>query len=420
MNTATRTPSLDLTTLTDLTDLTDASDLSNLPEIRPDPQPDPAPPPFRRPRVLPGLPVLHREPGEIQIGTDPDCAVVISGLPESLTPVLHRLDGSATLDEWLARVSQHDRPILLRVLTELGEMGLVEDASRPDDRPGMLPARISADCTAWALRSGAKRLDTGESRAATAVVVHGSGRIAVSVATMLAASGVGWVHSVADGVVQAEDTGCGYLDEDIGSPRGPAVKRAVRRCAPETRTNRLPPRRSPDLVILADVMVPEPRLAASLAAAGVPHLLVRATEGSGVVGPLIVPGRTCCLRCLDLHTMDVDPCWPVLATQLAAKPLPADIASVHATAAFAVSQALRVLHGPANAADLPTWGSMIEIDPFTGCTRQTACTPHPQCPCGQALRNPADGEVIPTATQVRQQIQPQSDAPADTGAGRWN
>jgi hypothetical protein len=34
-----------------------------------------------------------------------------------------------------------------------------------------------------------------------------------------------------------------------------------------------------------------------------------------VVGPFVVPGRTACLRCLDLHRTDGDPAWPLLLEQ---------------------------------------------------------------------------------------------------------
>ena len=37
-----------------------------------------------------------------------------------------------------------------------------------------------------------------------------------------------------------------------------------------------------------------------------------------VVGPLVVPGRSACLRCLELHRTDRDPGWPGVAAQLAA------------------------------------------------------------------------------------------------------
>jgi bacteriocin biosynthesis cyclodehydratase domain-containing protein len=248
------------------------------------------------------------------------------------------------------------------------------------------------------LRAGRQHSAIGRLRERAIVVVHGSGRIAVAVATLLAASGVGWVHTVADGVVQPEDTGSGYLDEDIGHARAEAAERAVRRIALTTRTGRPDPRQLPDLVLITDATVADPRLSSSLAAAGIPHLMVHAAEGTGVVGPLVVPGRTSCLRCVDLHNTDTDPCWPALAAQLAAHPQPADLASAQATAAFAAGQALRFLHGSgAGHGDLPVWGAAVEIDVFTSRCNRVEWRPHEHCSCGVAAataeKRPGDDSV---------------------------
>ena len=63
-------------------------------------------------------------------------------------------------------------------------------------------------------------------------------------------------------------------------------------------------------------------------------------DGTGIVGPLVVPGLTSCLRCADLQRCDRDECWPQLAAQLAGQVQQADLAGTQATAAFAAAQAL--------------------------------------------------------------------------------
>jgi bacteriocin biosynthesis cyclodehydratase domain-containing protein len=337
--------------------------------------------------------------GETQIGTDPRHAVVISGVPETVAPLLHTLDGRHTAEELMARAGPEHRSTLTQILTGLAGLRLLDDATpfwpaETGDPPTVgSPARLSADRTAWVLRGGHQAVAMCRQREQAVVVVHGSGRIAVALATLLAASGIGWVHTVADGVVQPEDTGSGYLADDIGVARSDAAAMAVRRVAPETRTDRPGPRRRPDVVLIADATVPDPRLSSGLAAAGIPHLMVHAAEGTGVVGPLVVPGRTSCLRCVDLHNTDTDPCWPALAAQLAAHPQPADLASAQATAAFAAGQALRFLHGPTVGLDgLPAWGAAVEIDVFTGQSTRVEWRPHPHCPCGVAAHVRPDEE----------------------------
>ena len=50
-----------------------------------------------------------------------------------------------------------------------------------------------------------------------------------------------------------------------------------------------------DLVVLSDNLVADPRMLRELHAHGVAHLAVRVRDGTGLVGPLVVPGVTSCL-----------------------------------------------------------------------------------------------------------------------------
>jgi hypothetical protein len=71
-----------------------------------------------------------------------------------------------------------------------------------------------------------------------------------------------------------------------------------------------------DLVVLADTLAADPRLVRDLHVGGVPHLPVRMRDGAGLVGPLVIPGVSSCLCCVDLHRTDRGPAWPALAAQL--------------------------------------------------------------------------------------------------------
>jgi 2,4-dienoyl-CoA reductase-like NADH-dependent reductase (Old Yellow Enzyme family) len=50
-----------------------------------------------------------------------------------------------------------------------------------------------------------------------------------------------------------------------------------------------------DLVVLSDNLVADPRMLRDLHSQGVAHLAVRVRDGTGLVGPLVVPGLTSCL-----------------------------------------------------------------------------------------------------------------------------
>ena len=49
-----------------------------------------------------------------------------------------------------------------------------------------------------------------------------------------------------------------------------------------------------DLVV-SDYLVADPRMVRDLHSQGVPHLPVRVRDGTGLVGPLVIPGVTSCL-----------------------------------------------------------------------------------------------------------------------------
>ena len=101
-----------------------------------------------------------------------------------------------------------------------------------------------------------------------------------------------------------------------------------------------------------------------------------------MVGPLVVPGRTSCLRCADRRRTELDPCWPAVAAQLAGRALAADLACTQATAALAVAQVLRFLAWDETQEAPPVWNASIELDPFDGATSMRDWPAHPACPCG--------------------------------------
>ncbi|MDX1884004.1 TOMM precursor leader peptide-binding protein [Mycolicibacterium sp. 120270] len=142
-----------------------------------------------------------------------------------------------------------------------------------------------------------------------------------------------------------------------------------------------------DLVVLSDSLVADPRIVRDLHATATPHLPVRVRDGAGLVGPLVVPGVTSCLRCADLHRSDRDEGWPAVAAQLRDTVGTADRATVLATAAVALNQVDRVIAavrggvGVERAPHPPsTLDTTLEFDVNTGSTTARRWTRHPRCP----------------------------------------
>jgi hypothetical protein len=140
---------------------------------------------------------------------------------------------------------------------------------------------------------------------------------------------------------------------------------------------------APDLVVLTDLLVPDPDLAAELVASRVPHLMACAVEGRALVGPLVWPGRSSCLRCAQLHRAEIDLAWPKLAAQLVGRIPPAGLAVTLLAAALTTEQVLAALAGPdAGLPVPPTWDATLELDPLRGQLRRHPRPAHPRCGCG--------------------------------------
>lgn len=319
----------------------------------------------------PARPLLHRGPLGRVVGSGPD-ALVVEELVPPLVDLLDALQRPAARDALLARATAAgaDPVAALALLTDLHAAGVVVDARAA----GRVARR----------------------RAGSAVLVDGDGPLAVGVARGLAVAGVGAVEVVATGSVHADDLGTGYDDADRGRPRTLAAAAAVRRAAPQTRT-RLPARTAPDLVVLADAAGADPVTARTLVDAGTAHLQVRLRDGRGVVGPLVLPGRSACLECLDRRRAMSDESWPLLAPQLAAIRGRGDPATAAATAGLATAQALALVD--AAAAQPAAVDATLELDATGAALTVRRWSAFPGCPCGAAAgwRSGDAARAVPVA-----------------------
>jgi bacteriocin biosynthesis cyclodehydratase domain-containing protein len=201
---------------------------------------------------------------------------------------------------------------------------------------------------------------------------------------MLTAAGIGLVIST--GPTAAGTSTAGGGDAEAGPAgrsagrRGPSRPAGANRAAQRARAPRAQSRR-PSLVILADSHRRE--LPAALVQILVPHLAVSASEAIGVVGPLVLPGRSACLRCLDLTRAGRDPAWPLILAQLSAQagadPPGCDTVLATMVAAQAVAQALAFVDQDGQVPAV-TNGTLELVLPGWQ-WRRRSWRPHPQCGC---------------------------------------
>jgi bacteriocin biosynthesis cyclodehydratase domain-containing protein len=339
-----------------------------------------------RPALKAGLRPLWRDRDTLQIGVDPRRAIALTSLGKAAA-VLSLLDGSRDAGE-VARVALEygiSPAATERVLGLLASAGVLDDFALPLHKslPDSLRARLRPElaCASLAYGDTDGGARTISRRRAAFVRVYGAGRVGACVAALLAASGVARVSCRDDGDTGYGDLAPGGLGaEDIGVPRAAGAARAVRRAAPEARvaddTARLP-----TLAVLAGL--PGPLDVADLMESGVPHLAVRADEAIGVVGPLVTPGRSACLRCIDLAKAARDPAWPLILAQTERdSPRACGTVLAAATAALAAAQALSFIDaaGPPPVIENGT----LEIVLPDWQWRRRTWPPNAACACGAA------------------------------------
>ena len=249
------------------------------------------------------------------------------------------------------------QPALMRRLISAGvRSGLVDDAAQMPaslrDVPVHLRDLIAPDVTAARhLHGGTPRArDTIDRRQRAEVAIQGSGPVAEAVALVLTCAGVGNV---------ARDRAA-----HSGSKRH---RRATHQRACH---------------VLCDTAHPDAAADPDAMALDIPHLAVAVAGARAVIGPLVIPGRTSCLRCRDLHLADGDDTWPRAAVQWAARrPGPAAAGLAHLSGAWAALHALAVIDaGPAEV-QAPAIDAALIVSLPGAVVEVESRPPHPLCGC---------------------------------------
>lgn len=160
------------------------------------------------------------------------------------------------------------------------------------------------------------------------------------------------------------------------------------------------PRDARDLVLVIGNDLIHPVLGRDLLRRDQPHLAVVVAETGGTIGPLVVPGSTCCLRCVELYRRDRQPWWPVVAAQLCLPGTsaftdapPIDEAVIDGLSALAVMHALTFVDGYVTPA---SYSATVELSVATGATSTTPLPAYPDCGCTWPLLTtdrPSPGET---------------------------
>lgn len=271
--------------------------------------------------LRPGVAVLARSPGVLQVGLD-EPTVRVTDVPavRSVLGALSRPGGVPTSDGLEAAA--------VEVLGRLDRAGLIVEVPNDERRPEpgwcVLRAQFGPD----AVRRHAARTTTG-------IVVTADPIVTATLERLLASTTLRRVG--------ADD-------------RAPAVHLIVS-SGPLDRA-------------ALDGLVRD----------SVPHLLVSGSASARRIGPFVDPGLTACLRCVDAHEALHDPRRPLLLSQAAAiaaeRPPPQDPILDEIALAWAVRDLVRYVEG-----DEPsTWSTTVDLGPVAA-PEVVRWGRHPECGC---------------------------------------
>ncbi len=297
-------------------------------------------------RLRPGTLIFELEPGMVQVGSNPDHAITLSGLDA------HEV-------AWLQTMSQGrgNLPLPPRYRTLLGRLGQAGLLATPSP---LAPLRVQ---------------------------VHGLDRVGVRLMRLLAGAGVRALE-VRDRRPVDDHVANLFPPHSLGVSRQKAAREALRQCCPDLPLGSLD---HPDLVVVSSARTWDHGTLAQMLSSDITHLPVVQDDRAVTIGPLIAPGITACAVCIDKHTNDLVPGWSQMGLDLAALDpavTPDHLSTAAAGMTLAMVQAL-VSGKPLGSQDKPlgTPGAPTLSWRLSETGLQTQeWHPHPACGCGAYSR----------------------------------
>lgn len=296
--------------------------------------------------------MFWRTAATVQLGIDPRIAVVVDGLVPEEQEFIDFLTRERTDVEVRAYAKRHriSRARLAQILSMLRSAGVLA----PDAVVGVLASIPEPHPRATV---SVPRLDLP----------------GVAVALALARVGI---------AVSSDDAApVGPADHPLlrrygaGLSRAQALRGAV--SATGTATAGQAPG-EPQLAVVTGRSPLDPERCTAYMDAGTPHLALYAEEMDMCVGPLVEPGQTACVRCLDATRMEDDAAWARLRAQVWEQPGTRPGPQALETAAVLATRAIvGFLSGRGNALRNAQW----RIGPVPTEPRRVAVEPSRACGC---------------------------------------
>lgn len=309
-------------------------------------------------RLINGSVMLLRSGGQAQFGTGGRNGFVVKGLSPVHIAILKWLfEKQNWYNSHLERRFPENKKEIKEILQILADGGLATKHQVPD-----------GDCAcAFHLYGSDAPI---KARKQALVGISGLGPLGITLTRKLVACGIKSLILRDQAVVKTRDL-CVYKDEHLGAVRQDVAPLVLG-------VNQQLPNQAVTIEVAISSYLTNPAWAKACINRGVPHLPIIKRETEIEVGPLFIPGRTCCLHCQHLAKRDADPEWPRIAAQLAcADPVMADTSLAEYATAFAVREILNYLSGLPLSLTGASWVFNL-ADPLP---QLRQWQPHPQCGC---------------------------------------
>jgi hypothetical protein len=336
------------------------------------------------PQLAPGVRLYERGQTQIQIGINPNSALVIDKkVGETIRKLLHGAHSISQICNQLV-IEGHDLQSSENFLNQLIELGLVESgpiaATYDQQNPVTEVQRLNLS------RETSGNLDMINQRIGCEVSIRGAGRLGMTVCLLLASAGFPNITVHDPALVSESDlTPWGASRIDIGIRRDIVAKNLIERMirGASAHKNSLRFR----AIRRIEILMPDQRAdfpwicatsADELVATDTPHLFATTSTAMSFISSVINPGQTPCLRCLHLHRCDQDPGWPMIDLQVSHNPI-VDSASI----SLILNTAMEVVR------TVCTWVDQVEtkgsqVLELSNCLDSVEIYPtffHPSCGC---------------------------------------
>ena len=308
-----------------------------------------------------GLGVFWPAVDRAQIGLDPRTGATLEGFSAAEINLVDALTQPHTdVEYWQrARALKIPRSRAQQILALLDSAGLLST-----DLPHL------PDCAAyWRIRHAVPT-----HRAAAHVHIPVLDNVGVATAISCARAGIGIITTADTAIVSPSDHGA-LARRHLGMRKHLALTTALREENPAVNTASS---QLPDMVVLTGSHGIDPHASAMYSAQGIRVLHAWVEEVDSYLGPLTIAHETPCAMCVNLHRIDAEPDWALLAPQaFAARPLVVESTTTSLLATLCTREILAELDGHAS----PLRECIYRIPPYPEPAELLTVIFHVRCGC---------------------------------------